>query len=80
MNGIELVSQKKFLTNISHTWNITCKPKKFLTNGVTCKPKKFSQKFITHGTQQKKFLTNGTELVSQKNFSHKYFLHMEHNL
>ena len=55
----------------SHEWNITCKPKK-----------KLSQIFLTHGTQpvrqknfSQKFLTHGTQPISQKN-SHK---RMEHN-
>ena len=59
MNGTELVSQKN-LTNISHTWNTTCKQKIFLT----CNPKKFLKKTSHAHNKPKKFLIKSSHARS----------------
>ena len=74
MNGIELVGQKKFLTNISHTWNITCKPKKFLTNGVTCKPKKVLTKIYHAWNTTKKISHEWNRTCKPKKIFSQIFL------
>ena len=59
MNGTELVSQKN-LTNISHTWNTTCKQKIFLTRN----PKKFLKKTSHAHNKPKKFLMKSSHTRS----------------